>query len=248
MTEVSLTKTYCYVLNGAVPRTSSLDVLLTLVDAPVDGGTVRQRLADAGKRTTPAPLLAQLLHLEASGHVAVRRDDGYTFSLTSLGTEAVGDLAPGRPIELALLMLDLVGFVAFTAQHGDDAAQRAAQLVQSVTASALAPWGGRVVKSLGDGVLACAPADTDVHAALARIVANISRPEAGGWQLRAALHVGKPIELRGDLFGHDVNLVARLCNLAQPNELVCTSPDARDAERVAVRGLADPVSIVRCPL
>jgi class 3 adenylate cyclase len=233
---------------AAVTRTSSLDVLLTLVDAPVDGGTVRQRLADAGKRTSPAPLLAQLLQLEASGHVVVRREDGYTFSLTSLGNEAVADLAPGRPIELALLMLDLVGFVPFTAQHGDDAAQRAAQLVQSVTSAALAPWGGRVVKSLGDGVLACAPPDADVRAVLARIVASVSRPEVGRWQLRAALHVGQPIELRGDLYGHDVNLVARLCDLAQPNEHICSAPDARDAELVNVRGLADLVPIVRCAL
>jgi class 3 adenylate cyclase len=232
-------------LNGGVPRTSSLDVLLTLLDAPVDGGTIRQRLADAGKRTSPAPLLAQLLRLEASGHVEVRRDDGYTISLTSLGSDAVADLAPGRAVEVALLMVDLVGFVPFTAHHGDDAAQRAAQLVQSATASALAPWGGRVVKSLGDGVLACAPAGTDVHAALTAIAASVARPEAGAWQLRAALHVGRPIELRGDLFGHDVNLVARLCDLAKPNELVCSAPDARDAELVAVRGLADPVAIVR---
>lgn len=229
-------------------RTSSLDVLLTLIDAPVDGATVRRRLADAGKRTTPAPLLAKLLQLEATGHVDVVRDDGYTFSLTTLGTEAVADLAPGRPTELALLMIDLVGFVSFTVAHGDEAAHRAAELVQLVTAAEIRPCRGRVVKSLGDGVLACAPVDADVRAALARIRARIAEPDAGGWQLRAALHVGKPIEIRGDLFGHDVNLVARLCDIARPNELVCSAPATRGAELVSVRGLADPVPIARRPL
>jgi class 3 adenylate cyclase len=234
---------------SAMARASSLDVLLTLVDHPAaDGMVVSQRLADAGKRTGAARLLAQLLELDASGHVAVARDGGYSFSLTPLGVEAAAELAPGRAAALTLVMIDLVGFVSYTASCGDDAARQAAELVASVTASALEPSGGRVVKSLGDGVLGCLPVDADALGVVARIAQRLAQPDAGGWQVRAAAHAGAPIELRGDVYGHDVNLVARLCELAQPNEVVCSAPGTAGAELVAVRGLVDPVAVVRQPL
>jgi len=234
---------------AAMARVSSLDVLLTLVDIPAaDGTMLSQRLAEAGKPTGAARLLAHLLELEASGHVAVRRDGGYSFELTPLGVEAAGELAPGRTVELTLVMIDLVGFVSFTVQRGDDAAREAAELVQSVTTAALEPSGGRVVKSLGDGVLGCTPVGADAIGALARVAHRLAQPDAGGWQVRAGVHTGSPIELRGDVFGHDVNLVARLCELARPNEVVCSAPGAIGAELVVVRGLDDRVPVVRRPL
>jgi class 3 adenylate cyclase len=231
-----------------MPRPSSLDVLLTLVDEPADGTVVSDRLVAAGKRVRPDGLFAQLLALETSGHVLVHRDGGYAFSLTALGLEATAALAPGRAISATLAMLDLVGFVPYTVANGDGAAQRAADLLHTVTAAALGPCGGRVVKTLGDGVLAVAPADADVVGAVASIALRLAQPESGSWRLRAAVHIGSPIELRGDVYGHDVNLVSRLCSLAAPDELVCSAPGATKAERVAVRGLDEAVPIVRIPL
>jgi len=230
---------------GSVPRVTSLDVLLTLVDRPTDGDSISRRLAEMGKPSGASVLLARLLELEASGHVLVERAGGYTFSLTPRGAEAAAELSPGRAVEVALLMLDLVGFVSFTVENGDDAARAAAELVHSVTVDALGPYGGRVVKSLGDGVLCCAPAGADVYGAVARIAQLLAEPAAGRWRIRAAMHRGTPIDLRGDLFGHDVNLVARLCELAGPNEVVASAPGASEAEFVSVRGLTDPVPVVR---
>jgi len=223
-------------------------VLLTLVDAPADGTVVTKRLTEAGKRVRADGLFAQLLELETSGHVVVHRDGGYAFSLTRLGVEATAALAPGRVVNATLAMLDLVGFVPFTVARGDEAAQRAADLLHTITATVLEPCGGRVIKTLGDGVLAVAPADADVVGAVASIALRLAQREAGAWQVRAAVHIGNPIELRGDVYGHDVNLVSRLCALAAPDQLVCSAPSATSAEWVAVRGLDDPVPIVRIPL
>jgi class 3 adenylate cyclase len=64
--------------------------------------------------------------------------------------------------------------------------------------------------------------------------------------LRAAVHSGRPISFRGDLFGADVNLAARLCSAAQPGELVMTTaPSDPAAESLNVRGLRDPISVTR---
>lgn len=228
-----------------VARVTSLDVLLALVGPAVDGGTVQSRLESLGKPSGAASLLTHLLELESSGHVNVRRVGGYLFSLTPLGSAAVSDLAPGQVVEHTLVMIDLVGFVPFTAAKGDEAARDAAQLLHSVADTTLRRAGGRTVKAIGDGVLGCAPLDVEVLPALQRVAGVVAQPESGGWKLRASIHRGAPIEIRGDLFGHDVNLVARLCALAAPGEVVCSAPGAPGAELVEVRGLEDRVPIVR---
>src|SRR3954471_17738366 len=99
--------------NAVVAKPRQLDVLLALVGPPVDGLTLSQRLEDAGKPRKAGQLLSELLALETSGHVSVERQDGrHRFSLTELGEESAGELGPGRPTDVVLVMADLVGFVA----------------------------------------------------------------------------------------------------------------------------------------
>ena len=228
-------------------RTSQLDVLLALVGPPSDGATVTARLEEAGQPRRAGRLLSELLALETSGHVRVDRTDGsYLFSLTELGEEAAGELGPGRPTDLILVMVDLVGFVAFTASHDDLAAQQAALLLHRLAHDELRRERGRVVKSLGDGVLGALPPGADAVAALERLAARLEHPDGGRWPMRAAAHAGRPIVLDGDVFGHDVNLVARLCAAAGPNELLVSATGNRPADEVLmIRGLDAPVVVRR---
>ena len=229
----------------AKPR--QLDVLLALVGPPADGATLSQRLEEAGKPRKAGRLLGELLALETSGHVDIERaGGGYRFSLTDLGEEAAGELGPGRPTALTLVMADLVGFVAFTASHDDLAAQQAAQLLHRLAHDELRREGGRVVKSLGDGVLGALPPGADAVAALERLAARLEHPDGGCWPIRGAAHAGRPIVLEGDVFGHDVNLVARLCAAAGPNELLLSGAGDRAADEVLmIRGLDAPVVVCR---
>jgi len=79
---------------------------------------------------------------------------------------------------------------------------------------------------------------------VATVAAGCERPSGERWMLRAAAHVGHPIRHRGDLFGNDVNLVARLCDAAAPGELVRSSGGG-DPEQVTVRGIEAPVPVWR---
>ena len=235
--------------NQVVAKPRQLDVLLALVGPPVDGTTVGQRLEDGGRPMRPAQLLSELLALETSGHVRVERDDGYLFSLTELGEETAGELGPGRPTDLVLVMVDLVGYVAFTASHDDLAAQQAAHLLHRLAHDELRREGGRVVKSLGDGVLGTVPASADAIGAVERLAGRLEHPDGGRWPLRAAVHAGRPIVIEGDVFGHDVNLVARLCAAAGPNELLVSGTGDRPADEIlTIRGLEEPVAVRRHPL
>lgn len=231
-------------------RPSDLDVLLTLVgtrtDGPVDGSTLTRRLTSAGHPVPPSTLLTRLVALEASGHVEIGRDDGYQFALTARGEDAAYALGPGDPIDVVLVMVDLVGFVAFTVEAGDAAAHRTAHELQQRAETALLRAGGKLVKALGDGFIGTVRSPADGVATVQTLARQCVRPDGQPWPVRAAVHRGRPIAYHGDLFGADVNLAARLCTAAQPGEIVMTtSMDDPRAELLDVRGLAEPIWITR---
>ena len=214
-------------------------------DVWIDGTTLTRRLAEVGRDQSASRLLVQLLSLEDSGHVRVDRDGGYRFALTATGQAAAWDLGPGTPGECVLVMADLVGFVTFTASHGDEAAHGVARRLHEVADDELTRRGGRLVKHLGDGVLGTIEKVGDAAGLIGAIGRRCPTPEGSPWPMRGAVHAGRPIQHRGDVFGADVNLVARLCALAEPGELVISAPDDPAAAPVVVRGLDVPVPIVR---
>jgi class 3 adenylate cyclase len=101
------------------------------------------------------------------------------------------------------------------------------------------------VKALGDGFLAWLPPSADPMPVLSHVTARCERPSGDLWQLHAASHVGHPIRHHGDLFGRDVNLVARLCDAALPGELVRSGGGHGEPEHLSLRGFEDPISVWR---
>lgn len=231
----------------------STDVLLALLDAPatgIGGMELQQRLGEHRQQPRSDQLLTSLLRLETTDHVVVRRAEGFTFLLSERGRARAYELGGGRPVHLRLLMADLVGFVAFTAEHGDEAAHHAASCLAAAASAAVRASGGEVVKGLGDGFLAWLPPTVDPLPIVVDLAERCLRPTNERWRLRAASHVGHPIRHGGDLFGGDVNLVARLCQAAEPDQLLmsrCAAP-GDDVERLAVRGMAEPVAVARVPI
>jgi class 3 adenylate cyclase len=235
-----------------VARVAHLELLLALLGTspagPADGETLQRHLAEAGHTTTASRLLVRLLALEASGHVLVHRAEGYRFGLTALGEAAAYELGPGDPIEVVLVMVDLVGFVSFTAEHGDNAAHQVARQLQDVGDVEFRRTGGKLVKPLGDGFLGTVRTPTEGVGIVRSVAQRCVQPDGRPWRLRAAVHRGRPISFRGDLFGADVNLTSRLCSAAQPGELVMTAPGDPAAESLHVRGLREPITVTRMVL
>ncbi len=229
-----------------------LDVLLALLPAdraePVGGDELVERLSDAGRKVSASSLLTTLLGLEASGHVSVQRDP-YRFALTAAGEASAHELAPGHRVALQLVMVDLVDYVAYTAMAGDAAAHRATTRLCDAAAAALERGAGWLVKGLGDGFLAALDPAADVVAFVRRVKRHATRDDGTAWPVRAAAHLGTPIRHRNDVFGADVNLVARLCDAARPDELVLSLVGAGGGdERLGVRGLDTEVAVRRVVL
>ena len=120
------------------------------------------------------------------------------------------------------------------------------------------PDGGRIVKELGDGLLIWFDHPRD---ALQTCLGLQRRFEAEPddpmplW-VRMGLHWGCPRRRGDDIVGRDVNLAARIVDLAAPGEVLC-SQDAVHAIGVVagvefvplgpviVRGFSEPVPLVR---
>ena len=141
--------------------------------------------------------------------------------------------------ELAILFTDLVDFSSWALDAGDTLAVDLLREVGEGVEPAISSHGGRVVKRLGDGLMAVfAEPDDAVDAALDAVRA-VGAVEVQGHRprMRAGVHVGRPRRLGGDLFGVDVNVAARVMAAADPGQVLVSEPVAErlDDERLEVR-------------
>jgi class 3 adenylate cyclase len=127
-----------------------------------------------------------------------------------------------------VLVIDLVESVRLMAANEAQVVGLWRGFVQFATTEVLPARGGRLVKSLGDGLLAEFehPAQA-VRAALQLHrhfdEANRSLPAAQQLYLRAGINATQLYVDEVDVYGHGVNLAARVADLAAPGETVVTA-------------------------
>ena len=132
----------------------------------------------------------------------------------------------------SILVVDVVESVRLIEQHEDDVVARWRAFVDHVNAIILPAHDGRLVKSLGDGmVLEFQRAPSSLAAAFAiQAAASAANEDIASdrrIELRIGTDVGTLIADERDVYGHRVNLAARLASLARPGEIV-VSADVRD--------------------
>lgn len=139
-----------------------------------------------------------------------------------------------RPV--TVLFTDLTGFSSWALRAGDDAAVGLLRQVTRAVEPALAAHRGKVVKRLGDGLMATFTDPQDAYDAVVEAKRRLEGIEVEGHRprLRAGLHTGRPRQVRGDWLGVDVNIAARLAAKAGPDEVLVSD--------VALAGL-DPLRI-----
>jgi adenylate cyclase len=129
-------------------------------------------------------------------------------------------------VEGAIAFTDLVGFTEYTATQGDQEALAVLGTQERIVRDAL-PASARVVKELGDGLLIFfTDATTAIPGCLAILDGFDRAADADEMPLwvRAGLHWGRPSSRGDDLIGHDVNVAARIVDVAAPGELLCSGP------------------------
>jgi adenylate cyclase len=157
----------------------------------------------------------------------------------------------------AIVFSDIVGFTQLTDEHGDDLALALLERQEQMVRAAL-PDGARVVKELGDGLLLWFDeprAAIETCLELQRVFDSEGDDEMPLW-VRMGAHWGSPRRRGADIVGRDVNLAARIVELAGPGELLCSEVTAdvvgelpgvafEPLGPVFVRGIADAIPIVR---
>jgi adenylate cyclase len=127
-------------------------------------------------------------------------------------------------LELALIFTDLVGFSSWALKAGDAATLELLRQVGVAHETAVVHHGGRIVKRLGDGLMASfLTAQAAVQAALEAQEA-VAAVEVEGYRprLRAGVHWGRPRKLGGDLLGVDVNVAARVGDAAKAEQVLAS--------------------------
>jgi len=143
-------------------------------------------------------------------------------------------VVPRRGTRLAFMFTDLEGFTVHAALAGNGAALRLLRRHDALVLPALRAHDGRIVKRLGDGLMAVfdSPAAALRAAVAIQGAAARRRPAV---MLRIGIHAGEVRWREGDLVGHDLNVAARVTERARGGRIVVSDVLRTEADGVPVR-------------
>ncbi len=124
--------------------------------------------------------------------------------------------------DATLVFTDLVGFSAWSLKAGDTATVTLLRRVARAFEPPLMDRGGRIVKRMGDGIMAVFDNPTVALAAVVAADEALRSVEVNGYtpKMRIGIHTGRPRRLGADLLGVDVNIAARVMEQAADGGLV----------------------------
>jgi adenylate cyclase len=161
----------------------------------------------------------------------------------------------------AIVVVDVVESVRLMQEDEAGFIDRWRRFVHEVRTEVLPKHGGRMVKSLGDGMLLefervpqAVEAAFHAHERIAHPSVGVGRPVS--IQLRIGINVSEVVHDELDVYGSGVNLAARIASLAQPGEVVASAAlvaelvagfdcDVEDLGDCFLKHLQDPVHAFR---
>ena len=135
-----------------------------------------------------------------------------------------------QTVTCTILFADLRGSTSLYESLGNAEAATVVTHSVAVVARIMEGQGGRVIKTLGDGLMAMFPhpagavrAAEEVHDSLDRVMGSARPSRSPVMRVQIAMAHGEVIEVAGDCFGDAVNVSARLLDHAGDNETLITS-------------------------
>jgi class 3 adenylate cyclase len=207
---------------------------------------------------------AERVHREAHGMIAEKiievQPDLAEGILGSVQTNTAGAaVLPDRherdPGIRTILFTDIANSTELTHTLGDEAAMTLLDVHNSIVRNALAELGGREVKHTGDGIMASfiSPAGA-VRCAIQiqrELEKHAQKNSEHALKVKVGAAAGEPVEQHDDLFGCTVQLAARLCAHAQPEQILVSNAIAElclgkgllfeDVGEVSLKGFNSPV-------
>lgn len=207
---------------------------------------------------------ARRVHLEAHGFVADKIvevqpevaeaflgsgvTDAHGAVLSSSGGAAAFDTAVRT-----ILFTDMVESTSLTQRLGDERALELLRLHDAIVREAISAERGREIKRTGDGIMAAFASAAGAVRCASQIQAEFARRDSADLKVRIGGAAGEPVGHANDIFGTTVQLAARLCAHAAPEEILVTNVVAelcvgkrinfRSLGELALKGFDQPVAV-----
>ncbi len=127
-------------------------------------------------------------------------------------------------VQATVVFADLTDSTNFFESLGNEKATQAMMRLTKWIGDVCEAHGGRLVKTLGDGVLTVFPRARDATFAMIEVqrghhVRLANWPAALRMGIKAGIAHGDVVEVDGDCYGDAVNVASRLCDLAGPSQI-----------------------------
>jgi class 3 adenylate cyclase len=157
----------------------------------------------------------------------------------------------------AILFTDMAASTEMTQRLGDAAAMEVLRVHDRIVRRAIGAGDGREVKHTGDGIMASfdrvgAAVQCAIRILGATAEFNASEPDPR-LRLRIGLSAGEPVTQDDDLFGAAVQLASRLCDRAEVDQILVSSPVRdlaigkgiafADLGEMSLKGFPEPVRV-----
>lgn len=163
----------------------------------------------------------------------------------------------GKERVLTILFADVSGSTRLYEKLGDTEALRAVERCIKRMERSVEGYRGRVVKTIGDEIMAVFESAEDAFQAAVDMQQRITDlPPVSGVKLgiRLGFHLGPVIEDKDDYFGDTVNTAARLTGLAKAGQILTSGEtiaalpellqeSTRDLDQMAVKGKVEQLNV-----
>ena len=136
-------------------------------------------------------------------------------------------VAPEAGAFRTILFTDMEGSTSLTQKLGDAKAQDVLRTHNSIVRDALTAHSGTEIKHTGDGIMASFTSASAALEAAVAIQKGLADHNEGNSdtpvRVRIGLNAGEPVAEDEDLFGTAVQLAARVCDKAEPGQILASN-------------------------
>ena len=168
---------------------------------------------------------ARFVALEGDMAVSFFGDTSYVDIITQfLDEDRLQGQAAATPTAISglvtILFTDMEGSTTLTERLGDAKAQELRRTHDRIVREALKAQGGSETKHTGDGIMASFPSASRAIQCAVAVQRAIAEQGETPLRVRIGLNAGEPVADDADLFGTAVNLAKRICDHAEPGQIL----------------------------
>jgi class 3 adenylate cyclase len=184
---------------------------------------------EAGRELASKIPGARFLPLEGNNHLPSSHEEALEI-VTPVVEFLAQRVARQRPesteelVPVTLMFTDIEGSTSLTQRLGDEGAQRLLREHNENVRRALESYNGKEIKHTGDGIMASFFSASRAMGCAAQIQQTFAARNAANSEnavrVRIGLNAGEPIAEGSDLFGTSVQLARRICDRAEPGQVL----------------------------